>query len=208
MLMNMLGVMTPGPDLFLVLRMASRSRKHAFAAIGGIITALVFWSTLAVTGASALLNKKPWVLDYLQIFGGLWLGYMAFSLLRQVREYYRTRVGANTDLAMGPGLGSPSAAYRTGMATNLSNPKAVLYFAAILAPFLPVGAPWWVSVVYVVTIMASAAIVFSLIALFVSTQRVQSRLLSVTHLIDLGAGLFFAVFSVTLLYNGLTGLLL
>ena len=59
MLMNMLGVMTPGPDLFLVLRMASRSRKHAFAAIGGIVTALVFWSTLAVTGASALLNKKP-----------------------------------------------------------------------------------------------------------------------------------------------------
>ena len=79
MLMNMLGVMTPGPDLFLVLRMASRSRKHAFAAIGGIVTALVFWSTLAVTGASALLNKKPWILDYLQIFGGLWLGYMAFS---------------------------------------------------------------------------------------------------------------------------------
>lgn len=205
--LNMLGVMTPGPDLFLVLRLASRSRKHAFAAVGGIVTAVVFWATLSVTGASAILNKKPWILDYLQLFGGLWLAYMSFSLLRQVREYYRTRVGANNDVPVSQELGTVGAAYRLGMATNLSNPKAILYFTAILAPFLPVGAPWWVSVLYIVAILVSAGLVFSVVAFFVSTDAVRSRLMSVAHLIDLAAGLFFGVFAAVLIYNGITGLL-
>ena len=104
---------------------------------------------------------------------------MAFSLLWQVREYYRTRVGAariwRWARAWAPRVPLIARAWR-----RTSPTRRRCCTAAILAPFLPVGAPWWSLAVYVVTIMASAAIVFSLIAVCVDAA-VQSRLLSVTH---------------------------
>lgn len=204
--LNSAGVLTPGPDLFLTLRLAARSRKHAFCGVLGISTALLLWATLSVSGAAALLSRHPWVLNYIQLFGAVWLLYMAFGLFKSVRERYLNQTGpAQVDVEKV--IGSPSAAFRQGVATNLSNPKAVLYFTAILAPLLPVGAPWWVGVVYVITICLSAFVIFGLVAFFVSTERVRAKLLSVTHLIDFGAAILFTIFAIALLFKGISGLL-
>lgn len=203
---NAVGAITPGPDLFLVLRLASRSRKHAFAGIAGISTALLMWSTLAVVGASAVLNRYPWVLSYIQLFGAVWLTFMALSLARGVYTHYVNRPGpASVDVS--EVIGTVGSAYRMGALTNLSNPKVLVYFTAILAPILPVGAPWWVGAIYVVAIIATALVVFGVVAFFVSTEAVRARLLSVTHLIDAVAAVLFAVFAAVLFYEGLSALL-
>ena len=206
--LNVAGALSPGPDVFLILRLAARNRAHAFAAVFGICTALILWATLSVSGASVVMNRYPWLLHYVQILGATWLLYMAYGLFQSVRAHY-TRVGAGghtADIDMGHELGTWWQSYRTGMVTNLSNPKAVLYFMAILAPLLPVGEPWWVGGVYVVATLLTAFLCHSLLAFFVSTTAVRRRLLSVTHLVDAVAGAVFATFACALLVEGIAGL--
>ena len=43
LLMNLVGVASPGPDIILVTRYATRSRRHAIAAAAGIQIGVLFW---------------------------------------------------------------------------------------------------------------------------------------------------------------------
>ena len=43
LLMNLVGVASPGPDIILVTRYATKSRRHAIAAAAGIQIGVLFW---------------------------------------------------------------------------------------------------------------------------------------------------------------------
>ena len=72
-LLNVAGMATPGPDLLLLTRMATRSRRHALANVSGISTGLVLWVSLTVFGAAALLITYPVLESVIQLVGGVWL---------------------------------------------------------------------------------------------------------------------------------------
>ncbi|RAV32756.1 hypothetical protein DLJ54_01975 [Corynebacterium heidelbergense] len=200
------GMATPGPDTFLVLRLASRSRAHAVAAALGIASALIVWTGLSVSGAAIVLRTYPSTLLAIQLLGSAWLAYMAYSLVQAARAAWRERARRKdgdgqeaqgwTDLATLPTL---RGAYGQGVLTNLSNPKAVLFFAAIIAPIMPLGSPWWVGVLYAGSIVALSAVFFSSLALGVSTQVVRRRLLAAGPLIDACAAALFTAVAVALL---------
>ena len=89
-------------------------------------------------------------------------------------------------------LGSLGGAFRQGLLTNLSNPKIVLFFAAVLSQFMPVGAPAWVQLVYIAALLVTSVLWFGFIAITVSTEIVVRRLVSAGPWIDLVAGVVFA----------------
>ena len=60
---NLLGALSPGPDIILILRTATRSRRHAVAAAFGIQVGVLMWVSLTVLGAAALLTAFPEILD-------------------------------------------------------------------------------------------------------------------------------------------------
>lgn len=205
LLLNLGGILTPGPDLFLVLRLASRSRRHAIAAVLGSHLCLTGWVLLTALGAATLLGRYPWLLGWIQVAGGLWLLFMAQSLVRAGwREFSwrRRHAGVHPDIDVSSQLGSVRAAFAQGFATNLSNPKVILYFSAIMAPILPVGAPWWTVAMIVVAVVMESLVIFSTIALSVSTSTMRRKLLGAGPYIDLAAGAFFSIAGVTLLIVG------
>lgn len=199
-LMNLVGVITPGPDIFLVTRFATRSRAHALAGTLGILTGLTLWATLTVIGAAALLTAYPALLGVIQVLGGCWLLWMGQGMLRgglaQLRDH-RTAVEDVSAI-----FGTIGQSYRQGVATNLSNPKAVLFFAAMIAPLLPPNPGLAVSALAVGAIVASAGALFVVISLVISTKRMRSRMLLVGPWIDAAAGVFFLVAGVVLIANG------
>lgn len=205
MLLNLGGILTPGPDMFLTLRYAARSRKHAVAAVLGGHLCLTGWVLLTALGAATLLTKYPWLLGWIQLAGGLWLLFMAQSLVRSgwsEISFRRQHPGAVADIDLNERMGSVRTAFGQGLVTNLSNPKVVLYLSAILAPILPVGAPWWVVAVIVALLVAESFAIFMTIAFSVSTSTMRRKLLAASPYIDLVAGVFFVVASVTLLISG------
>lgn len=204
-LMNLVGVVTPGPDIFLVTRFATRSRRHALAGTAGILTGLLFWSTLTVAGAAALLTAYPALLGLIQILGGGWILWMGQGMLRGGIAQLRSRDRDFEDVEAV--FGTIWQSYRQGVATNLSNPKVVLFFGAMIAPLLPPNPGIWASVMAVLAIVISAGVLFAVISLVISTRRMRARLLGAGPWIDAAAGVFFLVAGTLLVGTGLLELL-
>ncbi|MFC3850642.1 LysE family translocator [Corynebacterium hansenii] len=203
---HVVGMTSPGPDVLLILRMATRSRKHALAAVAGIVTGLTAWVTLTVVGVAAVLSSHPALMGAIQLLGGGYLAYMGARMLAgAVRGIRELRAGGAPAVGAGA-LGTVGGAYRQGLLTNLSNPKVVLFFAAVLSQFMPVGAPWWVQAVYVAALLATSVLWFGFIAVTVSTEPVVRRLVSAGPWIDLVAGVVFGALGVSFLWQGLTTL--
>lgn len=204
-LMNLMGVVTPGPDIFLVTRFATRSRRHALAGTGGILTGLLVWASLTVLGAAALLNAYPSLLGFIQLLGGAWILWMGQGMLRTGLTQLRTSnlIIVDADEV----FGTVWQAYRQGVATNLSNPKVVLYFAALIAPLLPPNPGVITSVVAVAAIVLSAGVLFSAISLVISTKRMRTVFLKAGPWIDFSAGIFFLIAGVVLMGHGAVELL-
>ena len=126
---------TPGLDTALVLRAAlTRSRREATATAGGIVAGLFVWGAAAAVGVSALLTASELAYDVLRYAGAAYLVWFGVRLL--VRAL---RPGPAADEPDGAAAGSAWRAARTGLATNLLNPKVGVFYVALLPQFLPVG---------------------------------------------------------------------
>lgn len=196
------GMLTPGPDLFLIMRLSTKSRKHGLAAVLGIVAGLSVWVTLTVTGAAAILSAYPHLLNGIQIIGGLWLGYMGVRMLLDAKEQFQA--DARIDLRVAEKLGAPSKSFRLGLMTNLSNPKALLYFAAVITPFLPPNPGVWLSIELALVLLCTALVGFSAIAFGIGSTVVRARMVKAGPWIDAIAGVFFVFASVGLVIAGLT----
>lgn len=201
---NLAGAATPGPDIVLLTRLATRSRKHALAANVGIHVGVLFWTSLTVFGAAALLHAFPWLLELIQVLGGSWIIFMGAVTARQGWRD-RTDPPADMDEAVGR-LGSVGSALKTGVATNLSNPKIVLFLAALVAPLLPASPSVGAAVTVIAALWVSTFFMFSGFCILVSTERVRRKLFHAGPYIDLGAGGFFILAGTALVIRGLMGL--
>lgn len=206
---HIVGMSSPGPDILLVLRIATKSRKHALATVMGISTGAAVWLSLTVFGMAAVLMASPALMGAIQLLGGCYLAYMGYRMLADGLRTIRASSAAQVSSAGAEpnGLGTLGAAYRQGLLTNLSNPKIVLFLAAVLAQFIPVGAPGWVLVVYAAVLIITQILFFTAIAVVVSTQRVVRRMLKASPWIDSVAGLIFLVMGAFLIKSGISALL-
>jgi len=202
-LLNVAGMATPGPDLLLLTRMATRSRRHALASVTGISTGLVLWVSLTVFGAAALLIAYPVLESVIKLVGGVWMGR---GMILAARAQFRDRM--NADIDVNTIFGTPWKSYQQGLFTNLSNPKVVLYFAAIIAPLMPAHPTMGDAVLIVLSIVASTFFGFSTLAFLLSTKAMRKRFVSAGPYIDMGSGIFFVIAGASLAINGIATLLM
>lgn len=202
-LLNVAGMATPGPDLLLLTRMATRSRRHALASVSGISTGLVLWVSLTVFGAAALLIAYPVLESVIKLVGGVWMGR---GMILAARAQFRDRM--NADIDVNTIFGTPWKSYQQGLFTNLSNPKVVLYFAAIIAPLMPAHPTMGDAVLIVLSIVASTFLGFSTLAFLLSTKAMRKRFVSAGPYIDMGSGIFFVIAGASLAINGIATLLM
>lgn len=123
----------PGPDLVLVVHSATRGVREGASAAAGIVTGLMLHALLAAAGATALLVSAPGALTAVQVLGAgvlLWIG---AGMLHAARS-----AGTGVD-AEGIIVGRARGGYVRGFVTNATNPKALLFFAAILPQFIGSG---------------------------------------------------------------------
>lgn len=199
---HIIGMASPGPDIFLVLRLAVKSRKHALAAVAGISLGAAMWISLTVFGFAAVLATHPWVLRLIELIGGLFLAYMGFGMLRAgIGTLRQLRAGVAPAVASAP-LQSPARTFRYGLFTNLSNPKVVLFLAAVLSQFIPADASLGVLFLCAVLLIGSQLAFFFTLALVVSTDAVVKRMLLLGPWIDVVAGVVFLGMSVALVLSG------
>lgn len=205
------AISVPGPDTFLLLRLGLRERRAAVRAALGIMVGNTIWTVASVLGLAALLRALPGVLPALQLLGStvlIWLGAQSIgSGIRAHRDRGRTgSPGAGT--ASGAGAASASASttigavrhpLRLGLLTNLSNPKALLFFAALFSQILPAGASWLDRLAIVVALTALGLAWFVSFAWLTSASGFQRWFGRATPAIDIVAGAVFVLVALAIL---------
>ena len=125
------ALITPGPDFFLVSQTAvSRSRKDAVLVAFGICLGAMVWSLLALMGLNIIFEKMAWLKQGLLVAGGLYLCWLGYQMLRSAFSKGEQSI---KQIVLPQ---SPYLFFMKGLLTNLSNPKAIIYFGSVFSLFL------------------------------------------------------------------------
>jgi threonine/homoserine/homoserine lactone efflux protein len=123
--------MTPGPNMaYLAVLGASRGRLAGFSAVLGVALGLALLGIAVGFGGSLMLNNRL-VYESLRWVGALYLCWLAFDSWREARQPIKI-AAVNRSLAVH---------FRRGFITNLLNPKATLFFIAVVPEFAGRPAP-------------------------------------------------------------------
>lgn len=193
------AVALPGPDVFLLLRLGVRERRAAMFAALGIMSGNFLWITASVLGISVLLRTFPALLPMLQVLGSavlIWLGVQSvLAGVRQMREPSRTFA---TEVTKRP--------FMLGLVTNLANPKALIFFTALLSQFIPPGTAWVTGLTIIAVMWITGMAWFATVALASSSRAFRSWFGKATPWFDLVAGAVFVIVAVVILKEAIPAL--
>ena len=151
----------PGPNMLLIMNQSVRfGLRASMASMAGCMTALMIMFTLSALGLGVLLLNSPAIFDALRWAGALYLAYLGYKVwtapvenaaseFNQLDRRYED-ISYNKD----SNLGNKYAGYRdktsileqlqhykVGFFTAGSNPKALLFAAALLPQFIQADLP-------------------------------------------------------------------
>jgi threonine/homoserine/homoserine lactone efflux protein len=130
---------TPGVDLLLTVGRTWQAGARAGAAAAlGVSAGCVVHALAAAFGLAALLALYPAALLAVQWAGAAYLAWLGLGLLRQALQGGQAAASAQQASVARPRLW---AEFRTGLLTNVLNPKVALFFLAFLPQFVPADSP-------------------------------------------------------------------
>ena len=136
---TVLGVMavmavTPGPaNLFAVATGMEKGRASALFGVLGMNVATLVWFGAAALGLAALVKAFPAAFKVVAVLGAV---YVAWLGVKALRGAFAT-AGQPDRLVVRKGR----SAFVDGFAVQIANPKAILFFTAVLPPFVDVSRP-------------------------------------------------------------------
>jgi threonine/homoserine/homoserine lactone efflux protein len=141
-------VLMPGPDFAVVTRntLTGGGRRGAWSALGVFSSNLV-QGTAAVAGLGALITRSQPVFQAIKWAG---IGYLVFLGLQALRSAW---LGRHSPLACAAasGHGQGLAGWRQGFLSNITNPKVLVFYLAVLPQFLGATAPIVVMLAFAVS---------------------------------------------------------
>lgn len=172
----------PGPDVLLVSQTAlARTRRAALLAGLGVVLGIACWAALALLGIGLLFQAFPWIHGAVKVAGGAYLLWMGVNLWRS---------SARPDAQAAPIQAplSDLAALRAGFLTNISNPKAAVFFGSVFSGVLGAHAGTGLKLAAFLVIVGLSVGWFALVAAGMSTAPMQRAYLRARRAVDRVAG--------------------
>ncbi|HFH4387614.1 TPA: LysE family translocator [Pseudomonas aeruginosa] len=184
-----LGMLSPGPDFFLIIRNAARyQRSAAMMTSLGVILGVATHMAYCVAGLAVLITTTPWLFNALKYTGAVYLIWIGIQALR-------SRGGGTLDLAVGgvQRVGHWSA-FLQGYLCNLLNPKATLFFLAVFTQVLSLDSSFVEKLWYAGIIVGLAALWWPLLVVLIQSAVVRRGLARAQGVVDkLLGGLLIAL---------------
>ncbi|CAN7172560.1 LysE family translocator [Trinickia sp. LjRoot230] len=136
----------PGPNMLLVMtHSAQHNLRRASATMAGCLSALVLMLAISAAGLGVFLRAWPTMFDALRLIGAAYLVYLGVKSWRSAAHVQTGGApGASDAVESGTGATpqrSAIALYRNGFFVASSNPKAILFAAALLPQFIDAAKP-------------------------------------------------------------------
>jgi threonine/homoserine/homoserine lactone efflux protein len=134
---------TPGPNmLHVMVQSIHHGPRRAVFSMAGLMSAVLLCLLASALGLGALLQASPRFYAVLRFAGAaylIWLGIKAWRAPVSAPAHPDTFTRSR-----------PGALYATGLATGLSNPKLIIFAAALFPQFLDVSRPFWLQLAILV----------------------------------------------------------
>ncbi|MCA0367546.1 MAG: LysE family translocator [Proteobacteria bacterium] len=125
---------TPGPDMmFVITRSVAESTRSGVISSLGIAAGSLFHTFAVALGLAALVKAFPAAFKVVAVLGAV---YVAWLGVKALRGAFAT-AGQPDRLVVRKGR----SAFVDGFAVQIANPKAILFFTAVLPPFVDVSRP-------------------------------------------------------------------
>ncbi len=188
-----LGQFSPGPDMILLTRtsLAEGARAGAIMACG-IATGLAVHTAVAVAGLALAFERMP---SLHRAFAWIAAAYLAWLAWQLVKAGLAAKTAGPPVAATAPPRTHP---YVRGLICNLLNPKAVLFLAAVCAPFLQGSHPgWWPAALWAVVVF-QGGLLWALWARLLQWPPLRNRYQRSASWIDAAFGIALAGLAVRL----------
>ena len=154
---------TPGPNMLLAFQYGMNyGVKRTLWTLAGLSLGLFILLLSTLLGLDVISRQSPWLLTVIKAVGAAYLIYLGISSWRdagdgslmseEVAAEYSISGSKDTAGTLQPRSLSSAAVrispsnvtlFRTGVWVSLSNPKAILFFAAFFPKFINFSAPLW-----------------------------------------------------------------
>lgn len=195
MLVHILAVMSPGPDLAVTTANSIRFGRHVgmmtAVGIGCGISIHVIYSLLGLS----FLQHHPELFAIIRLFGAGYLFYLAMLLIRSKAGMSPIQSEENT-----PMIGRRTA-FLNGFLTNVLNPKVMLFFVSIFTSLVSLNTPAGVKVFYGFWLCASTALWFMFVAIFFTKPNVRAVFLKNAYLFDRVMGVILGLLAIYVAYS-------
>lgn len=121
-------IVTPGPDLIYVLtRGVADGRRSGVMSAIGVTSGILVHTMAAALGLAVLLKTSTYAFWTLKVFGGIYLLYLGFQMIKKKNAFEITGFRNNFDMKK---------CFIQGFFSNVLNPKVALFFVAFLPQFV------------------------------------------------------------------------
>jgi homoserine/homoserine lactone efflux protein len=126
--------LTPGPAVMLVLSNAARyGPRRTVATISGLLLANIFYFAISATSLGALFLSSYELFSLVRWVGAGYLVYLG------IRALWSRGLAQRVATDRGPADRSARRLFADGLLLQISNPKALLWFGAIVPQFIDAG---------------------------------------------------------------------
>jgi threonine/homoserine/homoserine lactone efflux protein len=165
------AAITPGPDIFYVIRQGlCNGVKNSLIAVSGILTGNIVYLSLVAFGLSGI-GKNIYFQIIVGILGSIYLFKISIAIFKE-KVHLNLVCKRSKDI------------YKEALLLNLSNPKAMIFFAVIIAPFM--GKNIMLSCI---VLFLGISLAFILTALISSKIKIEDKWLNIIN--KFAAVLFF-----------------
>ncbi|HEX6519014.1 MAG TPA: LysE family translocator [Streptosporangiaceae bacterium] len=129
-------IVVPGPDFAVVMKntLVGGGQRGGWTAFG-VSSSNLLQGMAAATGLSAIIMRAEPVFQAIKWAGVCYLAYLGIQAVRSaIRGEYTP-----LDETQMPRTGVALAGWRQGFVSNITNPKVLVFFLAVLPQFLPSG---------------------------------------------------------------------
>lgn len=159
LLASILLTLAPGPDIIYVLSQSiAGGFRRGLIIAAGLVSGIIFHTSLLAFGVSALLIEFPQVFFTLKLVGAVYLIFLAYQVYKS----------PSAEIQITKGSKSLNNYFRKGLIMNLINPKVSLFFLAFFPGFLWNETENTIYQFYLLggVFMLQAFVIFSFVAFF------------------------------------------
>ena len=168
--MHLLGVMSPGPDFFLIVKQSlCQGRKISLLTSMGIGTGVIVHIFFCIFGLGIIISKSDIIFNLIIIAGALYIIYMGIQSVQISVSLIPIDYNINEKY-------NAYTAFGKGFLTNILNPKATLFFLSIYTIIINNNPSTYIQLAYGLWMAIATAAWFCFLSIVLTNHKITKKI--------------------------------